>query len=265
MTDHAETRIAREGAALVIRFDRPQARNALTDRMLAETRAAMLDVLHDPDIAAVILTGDERSFCAGGDLKAAADSDLGPYDKYRARHVATEWHDFVRFLARYPRPVIAAVEGHCLGGGLEIALLCDFIVAADSADMGLTEARFSLFPILGGAWSLTRAVGARRAKEMMFTARRIGAQEAHAIGLVAEVTPAGAACPRAVEIAGVIAENGPLAVMAAKQAVMRAPSQGLDEALATGGDLSALMFFSEDRAEGLAAFREKRPAAFRGR
>jgi enoyl-CoA hydratase len=260
-----EIEVLRQGRAGIVRFHRPEALNALTDQMVAETRSAIEQWTNDPDVVAIVLTGSNRAFCTGGDLKRTAGADLAPYDKYRARFTMSEWHEFVRFLHRFPRPVIAAVEGHCLGGGLEIALICDMIVASDSARFGLTEARFGVFPILGGAWSLAQAVGPRLAKELAYTGRTFDAARAHGIGLVNCVTPATGALERAVGLAAEIAECAPLSVTALKQAIDRGGRQSFEEALTAGGELSALLMFSEDRAEGLRAFTEKRRPQFKSR
>lgn len=149
-----EIQVSVEKHTAIVRFMRPDSLNALTDTMLAETRAAMQAVELDHAIRAVVLTGDDRAFCSGGDLKASAGNSLPPYDRYLARFTQSEWHNYMRFLSRYPKPVIAAIEGYCLGGGLEIALRCDFAVGSQSATIGMTEARHSLFPILGvlGRW-----------------------------------------------------------------------------------------------------------------
>lgn len=253
------------GPVAIVGFDRPSARNALTDSMLAQTRAALESWEVDPAVRAVVLTGDKTCFCAGGDLKATAAAQVGPFDKYFARMNRSEWHNFVRYLGAYPKPVIAAVEGPALGGGLEIALRSDFIVGASSARLGLTEARFSLFPILGGVWLLVEAVGERVAKELMFTARHINAAEARDLGLINHVVDDGKALDAAVEIADRIAQNGPLAVALMKQAAGRARSQSFEQALASGGEMSAMLMFSEDRVEGLLAFREKRKPEFKGK
>ena len=247
-----------------MRLNRPEARNALTDTMLAEAKAALLGWEADRAITAIIVTGDDKAFCAGGDLKGTASSTMPTFDKYRHRHTAAAWHDFMRFFGRCTKPVIAAVEGYALGGGLEIVLRCDFAVASETAKIGLTEARMDLFPILGGAWSLSHAIGERKAREMAYTGRRIGADEALALGIFNHATAAGGALDKALEIAAEIAESGPLAVMAIKQAINRAPGQTFEEALTAGGDLSALLMFSDDRKEGLAAFVEKRKPEFRG-
>ncbi len=260
-----EIETATDGPAGVIRFARPQARNALTDAMLVQTREAMQAWELDDAIAAIVLTGDDTAFCAGGDVKGTASSQMEPFEKYRYRHTQSVWHEFMRFLGNYTKPVIAAIEGYALGGGLELALRCDFAVGSKTARLGMTEASLGLFPILGGAWSLAHAVGERKARELAYTGRRIDAEEALALGLLNHVTPAGGAVAKATEIVGDIASNAPLAVMAMKQAINRAPGQSYEEALNAGGDLSALLMFSEDRKEGLRAFLEKRKPEFKGK
>jgi enoyl-CoA hydratase/carnithine racemase len=264
MMDVSQITVSQEGGAGIVRFARPEARNALTDTMLAETSAQLEMWEQDRSIAAVVVTGDEKAFCAGGDLKGTASATMPAFDKYRHRYTTSEWHNFMRFLGQYTKPVIAAIEGYALGGGLEIVLRCDFCVGSETAKLGLTEAKLGLFPILGGAWSLTRAIGEKRARELAYTGRRIGADEAKEIGILNHVVPAGQAVDKAVEIAAEIAANAPLAVMASKQAINRAPRQTYEEALNAGGDLSALLMFSNDRKEGLAAFAEKRKPEFKG-
>lgn len=265
MSKFTQIEVLDRGPARIVRFARPEALNALTDTMVLETREAMAAVEIDRSVAAVILTGDDRAFCAGGDLKESASDPRPAFDKYLHRFNQSVWQGFARYLAHYPKPAIAAVEGHCLGGGLELALLCDFILCSETARFGLPEARISLFPILGGAWSLSRTIGERRARELIYTGRRIDARTAQSIGLVNHVEPAGGALARAVEIAEEIAQSGPLAVAMAKQAVDRSARQTVDEALAAAGEFSGLLHFSEDRQEGLRAFREKRTPEFKGK
>ena len=264
MTEPSQIQIETRGPAAILRFHRPEARNALTDQMLTEAMTALATWEQDTNIACIILTGDDRAFCAGGDLKGTATATMPPFAKYRHRYTQSVWHNFMRTLDRYTKPVIAAIEGHALGGGFEIALRCDFAIGSETAKLGLTEAKLGLFPILGGAWLLTEAIGPRKARELAYTGRRIDAHEALDLGLLNHVTPAGQAVSKAEEIAAEIATSAPLAVMAAKQAIARAPRQSFDEALTQGGDLSALLMFSEDRAEGLRAFTEKRPPRFKG-
>lgn len=265
MQNPTEISVTTDGPAGIIRFSRPKARNALTDTMLAETRTAMKAFELDDRIAAIVLTGDDAAFCAGGDVKGTASSDMAPFDKYRYRYTHAVWHDFMRYMGNCTKPVIAAIEGYALGGGLELALRCDFAVGSQTAQLGLTEVKIGLFPILGGAWSLTHAIGERKARELAYTGRRVDAQEALTLGLLNHLTPAGGAVDKAIEIAREIALGAPLAVMALKQAINRAHGQTYEEALNAGGDLSALLMFSEDRQEGLRAFLEKRKPEFKGK
>ena len=264
MTEFTQISTSREGKIGVIRFARPQARNTLTGTMLAETRGQMEAWEQDKAISVIVLSGDDKAFCAGGDLKGTASSQMGAFDKYRYRHTTSEWHNFMRFLNRCTKPVIAAIEGYALGGGLEIALQCDFCVGSETAQLGLTEAKIGLFPILGGAWSLTRAIGERRARELAYTGRKIAATEAKELGLLNHVVPAGQAMIKTVEIGKEIAGNAPLAVMMIKQGINRSHEQTFEDALTASGDLSTILMFSEDRKEGLAAFKEKRKPEFKG-
>ena len=265
MPGHTQIEVSVSDGTGILRLARPEARNALTDTMLAEARCALQEWEGDRSIVAMVLTGDDSSFCAGGDLKGTAAGTMPTFEKYRHRHTAAVWHDFMRFLGRCTKPLIAAVEGHALGGGLEILLRCDFAVGSSTARLGLTEARLGLFPILGGAWLLTRAVGERKARELAYCGRRIDAEEALALGILNHVAPPGQALAKALEVAKEIGECSPLSVMALKQAINRAPSQTFEQALDAGGDLSSLLSFSEDRKEGLAAFLEKRPPEFAGK
>ncbi len=265
MVGPTEITTAIEGNAGIIRFARPKARNALTDTMLAETRAQMEIWEGDSAITAIVLTGDDKAFCAGGDVKGTASSQMVPFQKYRHRYTQGEWHNFMRFLANYTKPVIAAVEGYALGGGLEIALRCDFIVGSETAKLGMTEVKIGLFPILGGAWSLTRTIGEQKARELAYTGRRIDADEALTLGILNHKVPAGQAVAKATEIVAEIATSAPLSVMAIKQAINRAADQTFEQALNAGGDLSAMLMFSDDRKEGLAAFIEKRKPEFKGK
>lgn len=264
MAGFREITVSMEGGAGVIHFARPKARNALTDTMLSETRVQMEAWENDKGVAVVVLTGDDKSFCAGGDIKGTASAGMPPFDKYRHRHNHSEWLVFMRFLDRYTKPVIAAIEGYALGGGLEVALRCDFCVGSETAKLGLTEATLGLFPILGGAWSLAQAVGERKARELAYTGRKVGAEEALRLGLLNHVVTEGKALDKALEIAAEIAASAPLSVMAIKQAIKRSRHQSFEEALASGGDLSALLMFSKDREEGLSAFMEKRDPEFKG-
>ena len=141
MSDNTEIETRIDGAAGIVRLNRPDARNAITDRMLREAQYTLQSWEMERMIAAVIITGDDRAFSAGGDLKRSATSDMLPFDKYRYRHNQSVWHAFMRFLDHYTKPVIAAVEGYALGGGLELMLRCDFAIGSETAKLGLTGAQ----------------------------------------------------------------------------------------------------------------------------
>jgi enoyl-CoA hydratase/carnithine racemase len=247
-----------------IQLNRPEALNAINLEMADEITRVLVEVEMDRRIIAVILCGNERAFCAGADLGRMSSGPNEKFDQYRARFNIAPNRQLYRVLCFYTKPVISAVEGYCLGGGLEIALWGDFIVAGENAQLGLPEVRHSLIPGGGGTQNLPRLIGPALAKEMIWTGRRIGAAEAREHRLVNHVVPAGQALTKAREIVGEMAKNGPLGIMMSKISINR----GLDQSRFNGflgeGDLAHMLTFSEDRAEGLKAFAERRPAKFRG-
>jgi enoyl-CoA hydratase len=249
-------------AVLVVTLDRPEVLNAINTQMGLDLLDLWTRLAAEPELArCVVLTGaGERAFCAGGDLKERNGmSDA----TWRAQHEIFE-RGFLA-LAGCPVPVIAAVNGHAFGGGLETALACDFIYAARGARLALTEVRLGIMPGGGGTQTLTRAAGERRAKEIILSARPFSAEDALEWGIVNRLCEPGEVLADALGTARAIAGNAPLSVAAAKQAIQRGP--GMDLAGAYRLDIEAYdrLVASEDRLEGVRAFNEKRAPAFRGR
>ncbi len=251
----------RRGSTEVWTIDGEKRRNAISRAALAEFEERVARVSQGHATRAVVLTGaGERAFCAGADLKE------------RAGMSETEVRAFLAQLGRTLRAMehsncifIAAVNGAALGGGTELALACDFRVAAPTAELGLTEVRLGIIPGGGGTQRLPRLVGPARAKDLILTGRRINAAEALAIGLVQRLAPEGRLLEVALELAQQVAANAPLAVAAAKHAIDEGLALGLDDALALEQRHYETVLASEDRLEGLAAFGEKRTPRFQGR
>jgi enoyl-CoA hydratase/carnithine racemase len=250
--------------ALEITLNRPEKLNAIREQTAVEIMAAMSEVEMDRAVVGVILQGSERAFCTGVDTSEFRHDKDELFDVYRARKRTRKTLQMQRFVREFTKPAITAVEGFALGGGLELAMSGDIIVAGEGAQFGLPEAKLGLMPGAGGTQTLTRLIGRPLAKELMWTGRRIAAAEALAFRLVNHVTPKGQALAKARELLSEIGRNAPLSVMLIKQAVDRGVDMSLTDALATENDISYLLTFSEDREEGLKAFREKRPPKFRG-
>ena len=257
MTDLMQTE--RQDAVLVLRLNRPQALNALSTGMMAELAAALTAAQDDDTIRAVVLTGSEKSFAAGADIREMASlsfAEAFTRDIYGAES---------RVLARFPKPLIAAVSGYCFGGGCELAMLCDLIFASETARFALPETGLGIIPGMGGTQRLPRLVGPALAMDMILTGRQLSAAEALAAGLVARVLPADQLLPQALEAAKTIAARPALAIRAAKEAVHRGQEVGLSDGIALERRLFHSLFATEDQKEGMAAFAEKRPAAFKHR
>ncbi|MGZ4143097.1 MAG: enoyl-CoA hydratase-related protein [Actinomycetota bacterium] len=243
-----------------VTLQRPDVMNAL-DRASVDAIIAIADGLRDDtDARVVIVTAlGDRAFSAGADLKERAG--MGTADVAHAvAHIARA----MRLVGDIPVPTIAAINGVALGGGLELAMACDIRVASTSATLGLTETTLAIIPGGGGTQRLPRLAGIGRAKELIFTGRRISAAEALQYGIVEEVVAPDEIRMRASAIARVIASNGPVAVRAAKEAIARGMDLPLAEALALETELYGRTVPTEDRVEGLAAFREKRKPVYRG-
>jgi enoyl-CoA hydratase/carnithine racemase len=250
-----------DGHVVTVTLNRPEQMNAMNTAMGEDLLACFGALADDRDARAVVFTGaGDKAFCAGGDLK---ERNGMTDEAWRAQHVIFERGAFA--LLKCPVPVIAAVEGFALAGGCELAVLSDFIVAGETAVFGVPETTLAIFPGIGGTQLLPRILGAPLAKELIFTGRRMKADEAKAAGLVNHLVPKGQARAKAVEIAETIAKNGPVAVRQAKKAIV----YGLETDLETGMILAIEAYnatvVTEDRLEGVRAFNEKRPPRFKGR
>lgn len=246
----------------LVTFNRPERRNAMNTAMGRE----LLDwfetlSLRPEECRCVVLTGaGDKAFCAGGDLK---ERNGMTDDQWVAQHLVYE--RLVRAILYCPVPVIAAVNGAAFGGGTEIASNCDFIYAAESARFALTETRLGIMPGAGGTQQLARAVGTRRAKELILCARPFSAREAAEWGLVNQVVPDADLIPAVLEVARSIAANAPIATRQAKQAISRGWDMSIGDGLAFEIEAYNRMIPTEDRREGVLAFNEKRSPQFRGR
>jgi enoyl-CoA hydratase len=247
-----------ERRVALLRLNRPKQLNALNGQVMDELCSALEGLDRDDAIRVLVVTGNERAFAAGADIGEMATA--GPIDMLRTNRIA-QW-DRVR---RISKPVIAAVAGWCLGGGCELAMALDLIVAAESARFGQPEINIGVIPGAGGTQRLTRAVGKSVAMEMILTGEPIDAREAHRLGLVARVVPNELLVEDALALAAKIATKAPLALRLAKEAVNAAYEMSLTDALAHERRLFYLLFASEDQKEGMAAFLEKRDPNFTGR
>ena len=248
---------SRPGVAL-IQLNRPKELNALNLQLMLEIRDALKALDEDDAVRVVIITGNKRAFAAGADIKQMAGKtaiDMLITDQF------STWDQIHKFR----KPLIGAVSGFALGGGCELAMTCDMLVASETAQFGQPEIRIGTIPGAGGTQRLTRAVGKAKAMEMVLTGEFISAQEAHRVGLVNRVVPVGQYLEEAYRLAATIASMSPVAVRLAKEAVNRAFETHLDEGLHFERKNFYLTFASEDQKEGMAAFVEKRKPAFKGR
>ena len=242
-----------------IRLNRPEALNALNHRILEELGDALSDADASPRVRAIVVTGSEKAFAAGADVKEMAAKSFA--DMFMEDYFTGPSETIMRCR----KPVIAAVAGYCLGGGCELAMMCDFIIAADTAKFGQPEINLGVMPGLGGTQRLTRLVGKSKAMEMCLTGRFMDAAEAERSGLVSRVVPARDLLREARDTALKIAEKSPLTVRAIKEAVNRSYETTLREGLLFERRLFDALFSTEDQAEGMAAFAEKRSPQFRGK
>ena len=247
------------GSVGLITLNRPKALNALNSQLIAELAQALDGFEADPEIGAVVLTGSERAFAAGADIKEMADKSY--MDCYLEDFITNGWER----VTRLRKPIIAAVAGYALGGGCEVAMMCDFILAADTAKFGQPEVTIGTIPGAGGTQRLTRAVGKAKAMEMCLTGRMMDAAEAERAGLVSRVLPAASLVEEAIKAAETIAAlSRPLTLMV-KEAVNAAFETTLSQGIRFERRLFHSTFATEDQKEGMAAFAEKRKAVYKNR
>jgi enoyl-CoA hydratase len=243
------------GRVALIRLNRPKALNALCDQLMAELGTALLAYDADPAIGAIVLTGSDRAFAAGADIKEMKDRS---YPAVALDDFISHWETILRV----KKPVIAAVAGFALGGGCELAMMCDFIIAADTAKFGQPEINLGVIPGAGGTQRLTRAVGKSKAMDMILTGRMMDAAEAERSNLVSRIVAADSLVTEALAIAEKIASLSTVANVVAKQSVNRAFETTLTEGVRAERSLFLPLFGTADQREGMAAFAEKRPAKF---
>ncbi|MDB5663140.1 MAG: enoyl-CoA hydratase [Sphingomonas bacterium] len=258
MTDYETILVERQDAVTLVRIDRPQALNALNTQVLAELTDVFARFDADAGQRCLVLTGSEKAFAAGADIKEMAEQGF-------AAMYGTNFCAGWERVTATRKPWIAAVAGFALGGGCEVAMMADFIIAADTAKFGQPEIKLGVIPGMGGSQRLARAIGKAKAMEMCLTGRMMDAAEAERSGLVARVVPAADLLGEALASAAAIAAMAPLAALAAKEAVNAAFEGGLAQGIQFERRLFHGLFGSEDQKEGMAAFVARRPPAWQGR
>ena len=258
---------AKSGHVATVTLNRPKKLNAYSEVMVHEILAALADARDDDEIRAVILTGTGRGFCSGGDI----GQDFQYPSRYRGHRLESmlemreNMHELVKFLQRFDKPTIAAVNGSAVAGGLTLALSCDFRIAAESARLGDTSLKFALIPDEGGAYLFPRFLGLEKALKMSLFSEVYPARQAQELGLVTEVVPDIELMPKAHEWAERLAAGPPIAIRITKRMMYKQLTMGLDNALEDAALGTLVANYTEDVKEGIAAFHEKRPPKFKGR
>jgi enoyl-CoA hydratase len=248
--------IETRGRVGIVRLDRPQALNALNSALNAELARAVAEFDRDPGIGCILVTGSEKAFAAGADIKEMSDKSAV---EMSAADFAGAWHA----TANARKPVIAAVSGFALGGGCELVMQCDIVIAADTAKFGQPEIKLGIIPGIGGTQRLPRAVGKAKAMDLILSGRMMDAAEAERAGLVSRVVPAASLMEEATKLAETIAAMSLPALIAAKEAVNRAFETPLAEGIRFERRVFHMLFGTDDQKEGMAAFVDKRPAKFK--
>lgn len=256
--DFKNLSFTQDGRVGIISINRPKALNALNMELLHELDAVLDDLEKNDEVYVIVLTGEGKAFVAGADIEEMKDMNLE-----EAREFAELGSRVFKKLETIAKPVIAAVNGYALGGGCELAMACDIIIAGEQAKFGQPETGLGITPGFGGTQRLPRIVGTKIAKELIFTGEIIGAEEAQRIGLVNKVVPPNTSFQTAIEMAKCIASRGQIAVRNAKTAVNRGIETDIDGGVAIENQLFAACFESSDQKEGMSAFLEKRKANFK--
>jgi enoyl-CoA hydratase len=251
--------VEKTGAVAVIRLNRPKAMNALNGQLMAELALALAELEADEGVRCLVLTGNDKAFAAGADIKEMKDRSF--MDVYKGDFITSTWEQ----VTKIRKPAIAAVAGYALGGGCELAMMCDFIIAADNARFGQPEITIGTIPGSGGTQRLARFVGKSKAMEMCLTGRMMDAAEAERAGLVSRVVPLADLMAEAKKAAEKIAALSLPSVMMAKEAINRAYETTLAEGVRFERRLFHATFATEDQKEGMSAFSEKRPPKFKDR
>ena len=247
----------RDDHVAIVRLNRPEVRNALNMEMRKALAREFTALSDDDDVRVIVLTGNDETFAAGADLTEFVDAGAIEIMKRRTER-------YWAAIAATPQPIIAAIEGFALGGGLELAMACDILIAGTGAKLGQPEVRVGIMCGAGGTQRLTRAVGKYNAMRLCLTGNAVGAEEAGSMGLVSEVVKNGEAFDTALAMARAIAELPPLAVMQTKEAILHGANASLDAALYMERKAMQVLFASADKGEGMRAFLEKRDAEFEG-
>ncbi|CAJ1497764.1 enoyl-CoA hydratase [[Mycobacterium] burgundiense] len=258
MSQYETIIVEREDRVGLITLNRPKALNALNSQVMNEVTAAARELDNDPGIGAIVITGSEKAFAAGADIKEMADLSFA--DVFGSDFFA-KWGEF----AGVRTPTIAAVAGYALGGGCELAMMCDLLIAADTAKFGQPEIKLGVLPGMGGSQRLTRAIGKAKAMDLILTGRNMDAEEAERAGLVSRIVPAADLLSEAKAVAATISQMSLSAARMAKEAVNRSFETTLTEGLLYERRLFHSAFATEDQSEGMAAFAEKRTAQFKHR
>ena len=251
--------VSKEGALGIITLNRPQAMNALSSKLVRELVSALTEFEADDQVRCLVIAGSEKAFSAGADIDEMAD--MTAVQMAMSEHFFPLWDK----VGKYPKPIVGALSGYVLGGGLELAMSLDVLVASETTQLGQPEINIGVMPGGGGTQRLTRAVGKYKAMEMVLTGKRIGAEEAKTLGLVSRVVPKESYLEEAKKVAIEIASKSPVAVKMAKMAVNKAFETTLSEGVDFEREVFYLLFASEDSKEGMKAFMEKRKPEFKGK